>query len=341
MSSPVQPGDLESCTISPISTSFIVNNNNNKSIDSTILNSPSSLHRLQTLTRKQRTPFSSSIRSTTEVSAIHQLDSIDLNAISPDSVSAATGAGVMSNSSSVLYLSDCFLTDVATTSSLSEQILKDKRNSYTQDHHVHHHKFNSNTFSFASARHSIAYYLAMPRLDQFFNWTQILCQLAFYVLPLVWTLSAIGWIVYLRKKNQLLRNQLLTDSSLTINQDMTNILDDNIIATTSSITTIDSRKTLDPSIEHSFAVGLTLLAVLFTLAFGFIYVIKSNWAYSFEFVPNEEEYTSEFDSVITNSIQSGLPTSDYIIDSEVVVKNCSNDHLVNMINPCTDNSVRL
>src|SRR5699024_7775855 len=65
----------------------------------------------------------------------------------------------------------------------------------------------STSASTSTRAHSVAYYLSMPRLDRFLSWTHLCSNLAFYILPLAWIAVAIGWIVYLRKRNTYLKYQ--------------------------------------------------------------------------------------------------------------------------------------
>lgn len=140
------------------------------------------------------------------------------------------------------------------------------------------------TASSIEGGHSIAYYLNMHRLDRFLRLTHFTIRLAFYLLPLLWALVAVTWIVYLRAQNRYLKAQLL--------------LDDDSSSDVSSPESIS-----EPNLEHSVAAWCTVLTLVATVFFAAAFVVKSHWAYSFEFVPTEdEECTEDMETTTSTSV---------------------------------------
>lgn len=150
--------------------------------------------------------------------------------------------------------------------------------------------------------HSIAYYLNMHSLDRFLSLTHFTIRLAFYMLPLLWILVAIAWIIYMRAQNRYLKAQLLIDYDSTADD----------VSSPERIGT--------PSMEHSVAAWCTVLALVATVFFIAIFIIKSHWAYSFEFVPAEEEDTEDVET--TTSVSALSPDVPKHLEAVTILPAC-------------------
>lgn len=106
--------------------------------------------------------------------------------------------------------------------------------------------------------HSLTYYFS-PNQDHLLqNWTRLLIRVALLLLPIVWIMAIISWTVYLAQQT---------------NSNTATVLDADV----------DSPPLLTLSIH------LTILAAVSSVLIISLYVIHSNWAYSFVFIPNVED----------------------------------------------------
>ena len=288
-------------------------NNNNKSINSTILNSPSSNHRLQTLTRNQRTPLASNTRmmvTTTIKCSDNKVTSTVDRAATPISI------GMMSNASSMLYLtSTTTIDDTSRHKHSSFNNVNIRSNDHAKQCRTKMGKrwltsCGSHNSDFSDddhydqmkscgrrTHHSVAYYLHMPRMDRFLSWVQQWAIYSFFILPIIWIMMAITWIVYLRKRNAVDYVRLMTVDSKSSSS--------NIFSERDELEDHDRTENELLKMWH-VALFMTISAIIITIIFACIIVVKSNWAYSFEFIPNEDQINLDLSSNLSTTIDEPL-----------------------------------
>ena len=121
----------------------------------------------------------------------------------------------------------------------------------------------------ARRRRSFADIFDSPKLDFFLNWTSAMYKISMFVVPILWIISAVFWILYLRNQNQGQNSGIASSNQ--------------------------SQDCLFKTIASRF----TVLTIIVTIIFIFFYVIKTNWAFTFEFIPSDDpDYLQQKDDDI-------------------------------------------